>query len=530
MQMIMQAKNNEKHININVNERLMTCRFFNELKLFFTTVNNIHAERKFDELPLEFEVLRYFEEFIVMNRPLEDLHNAIQPLDFQQAVRLIEAADYFWDDTVYRLALNHLSELTSGANYERFVQYSRLVDNSHMKRFIEHDFYVGAQTCLDLMDFHELGTIYQTIVQEHREQLFGRWRMCAWKESLRSAVAAIESEIDRFVELHQHMPFAGVDWRWLQPHPREMNFTDAFVKKYKFYRDDQERFHSETLPHIIDLTYRKMPLLSLSSLPFVSMRFKLLMDTVPDEYWTSHRPYQMPNYQWNGTTIHHNNYANWTPFNHSHIRGDTLTRVCMRRDAMMDGFNQNETMRILRYEDPASFFYDPCHYKRSYEHQERRDSMRQYYFEMYDRRIEIFTDEIDALLDEQPRQSEVSDLMRRLIRAQDNIGEIEEVVEIEEELRIEEVVEEHNDYPAYDHVHELESEQDVFDVGPSDELRLEISQIIERADREEAQIAEAIRRTRDEMHAVAAVEPDELVGAALYQFTRANLRRTGRNL
>jgi hypothetical protein len=301
------------------------------MNLFFTMVNNIHTERKFDELPLEFEVVRYRSELRLMNRPLEDLRHAFEHLNCAQLVQLIEAADYYWDTESSEIAIDLLAALFRASTPLQLFHYCNIITASHMKFYIEETYYDETFERIGKMSIQDLNAAHPAIFDTHDRTLLEFWVHSCIEKVQRPAMKHIESEIEMFIQRYRHLPYAGVDWRGID----STFLSEAFKRKYSIFIYTQHTFALKSLQHIIDLTYRNVPRLSLVNLPLNRRMISMLRVLFPMHHWAAEAQLvKEVNGQWTAAGINYATYAQ-----HMQVRFTTsmsLERFIERREAHIE--------------------------------------------------------------------------------------------------------------------------------------------------------------------------------------------------
>ena len=307
---------------VNVSERLMGVMFFTGWReLLETRVTWRESDVKLDEVStetignmLEFDT-EFFTELMLMNNPVEGLRNAFSALNCEQTVRLIEAADYFGDEEALNCATRRLSTVCYIATDEQLLQYYHIVANSHTKPLIWPSYMSSAYLRIQGLSLYKLVSSVAAIDELEDQELLDLVYSTICEILEPAATASIEFSIDEFVKSHEHLPFAGVDWRAL----RWCSLSNGFKHKFGDHMRAQQYFLNHNPQYIVDAIYNNTPLLSLENLPVVTKTFELLHDVI---HVHTMKPTYLHNMQWNENGIDYENYGN-------HMQERIFSRITM---------------------------------------------------------------------------------------------------------------------------------------------------------------------------------------------------------
>ena len=390
---------------VELSERLAMSEFFAGWRELMET--RVTWEEPDVKLDAEIETIsgmleldtEFHDEFLLLNMPLEGLHDALSALNIRQVIKLIEAADYFGESTTHDTAMGRLTEIIETATTGQLVQYYDIIVTSYLSGVMKDVFCTVAMTHISRMNFDELTIIYPVIKSVNDRDLYVTWINEVINMSSVPAVAAIESEIDRFVESHSAERFANVDWSGLYYDPFNISFSEEFLNKYEHHRLAFGNFQ-DTDEATNELNSNHYSRLTLQNLPFATKQFEILTTVFPNENWIEPRHI---NNQWNGTTIDYENYGSRSRYmwilGH---RGPTDYARDMYRMVRDGELSPDEARVTIRYMDPESEYFDPYYQLRTVEHQNMRDANRLEYKREYGEPIYAMTIEIDRLLDVGP--------------------------------------------------------------------------------------------------------------------------------
>jgi len=292
----MQAISN--NIIITISNHLMESEFFSGFKSFssiFQTSDSV-------------EILKFHEEFLMLNEPINVLIDKSYTLNIHQIVKLFEAIDYFGALFATEYMQKTLLYILTRMNISTLLQCHTLLFNSPADEMMMHIYYYAIELQFaGVLSFAEFNNVYRIITTTLDVKLSSIWFAYATSKANSMAIHSIEQDIREFIRRSDSPPHIIVDWK----HLYTSGLSEDFITDHLPYHRIQQSFLRNSPQYIIDITYIDISALSLSDLPIRDRTIAFVNRHFNSYQWDNAVfPDQWANNQWNDEGIDYDNLPN----------------------------------------------------------------------------------------------------------------------------------------------------------------------------------------------------------------------------